>query len=93
MRHLAGREATCPLAHDALTGLTAQLVFIASRTSTAAHRVADARNRTALALGDKPTGRAGRVTQVNVTLRTLSISVAPVPELYLQHLPAPTDML
>jgi toxin ParE1/3/4 len=47
---------------DALADLTDHLAYIASENPSAARRVADALNRTALALGDMPTGRAGRVT-------------------------------
>ena len=47
---------------DALADLTNQLAYIASENPSAARRVADALDRTALALGDMPTGRAGRVT-------------------------------
>jgi len=47
---------------DALADLTDQLAYIASEKPSAARRVADALDRTALALGDMPTGRAGRVT-------------------------------
>jgi plasmid stabilization system protein ParE len=47
---------------DALADLTDQLAYIASENPLAARRVADALDRTALALGDMPTGRAGRVT-------------------------------
>jgi plasmid stabilization system protein ParE len=38
------------------------LAYIASENPSAARRIADALDRTALALGDLPTGRAGRVT-------------------------------
>ncbi|WP_386684988.1 type II toxin-antitoxin system RelE/ParE family toxin [Loktanella sp. R86503] len=47
---------------DALAHLTDQLAYIASENPSAARRVADALDRTALALGDMPTGCAGRVT-------------------------------
>jgi toxin ParE1/3/4 len=47
---------------DALADLTDQLAYIASENPSAARRVADALDLTALALGDMPTGRAGRVT-------------------------------
>ena len=47
---------------DALADLTDQLAYIASENPSAARRVADALDRAALALGDMPTGRAGRVT-------------------------------
>lgn len=47
---------------DALADLTYQLTYIASENPSAARRVADALDRTALALGDMPTGRTGRVT-------------------------------
>jgi plasmid stabilization system protein ParE len=46
---------------DALADLTDQLAYIASENPSAARRVADALDCTALALGDMPTGRAGRV--------------------------------
>ncbi|UTH46292.1 type II toxin-antitoxin system RelE/ParE family toxin [Loktanella salsilacus] len=48
---------------DALADLSDQLAYIASENPSAARRVADALDRTALALGDMPTGRAGRVTR------------------------------
>ncbi|MFQ3251750.1 MAG: toxin ParE1/3/4 [Loktanella salsilacus] len=47
---------------DTLADLTDQLGYIASENPSAARGVADALDRTALALGDMPTGRAGRVT-------------------------------
>jgi plasmid stabilization system protein ParE len=47
---------------DAFSDLTDPLAYIASENPSAARRVADALDRTALALGDMPTGRAGRVT-------------------------------
>ncbi|MBU0778469.1 MAG: type II toxin-antitoxin system RelE/ParE family toxin [Alphaproteobacteria bacterium] len=47
---------------DALADLTDQLTYIASENPSAARRVADALDHAALALGDMPTGRAGRVT-------------------------------
>lgn len=47
---------------DALTDLSDQLAYIAAETPSAARRVADAIDKTALALGDFPTGRPGRVT-------------------------------
>lgn len=47
---------------DALTDLANQVTYIASDNLSAAHRVADAIDRTAAALGDMPTGRPGRVT-------------------------------
>ena len=47
---------------DALTDLAEQVAYIASDNPSAAHRVADALDKTALALGDMPTGRPGRVT-------------------------------
>lgn len=47
---------------DALTDLADQVSYIAADNPSAARRVADAIDRTALALGDMPTGRPGRVT-------------------------------
>lgn len=47
---------------DALSDLADQITHIASENPSAARRVADAIDRTALALGDMPTGRVGRVT-------------------------------
>ena len=47
---------------DALTDLAEQVAYIASDNPSAAHRVADALDKTALALGDMPIGRPGRVT-------------------------------
>ncbi|KAA0909474.1 type II toxin-antitoxin system RelE/ParE family toxin [Aquicoccus porphyridii] len=47
---------------DALTDLADQVAYIAAENPSAAHRVADAIDKTALALGDMPTGRPGRVT-------------------------------
>lgn len=47
---------------DALTDLSGQVAYIASENPSAARRVADAIDRTALALGDMPIGRPGRVT-------------------------------
>ncbi len=47
---------------DALTDLAGQVAYIASENPSAARRVADAIDRTALALGDMPIGRPGRVT-------------------------------
>lgn len=49
---------------DALADLTDQLAYIASENPTAARRVADALDRTALALGNMPSGRIGRVTGI-----------------------------
>jgi plasmid stabilization system protein ParE len=46
---------------DALADLADQIAYIAAENPSAAHRVADALDRTALALGEMPTGRAGRV--------------------------------
>ena len=48
--------------NDALTDLAEQVAYIASDNPSAAHRVADALDKTALALGNMPTGRPGRVT-------------------------------
>lgn len=48
--------------NDALTNLAEQIAYIATDNPSAAHRVADALDRTALALGDMPIGRPGRVT-------------------------------
>ena len=47
---------------DALTDLADQVSYIARDNPAAARRVADAIDRTALALGEMPTGRPGRVT-------------------------------
>ena len=47
---------------DALTDLADQVSYIAADNPSAARRVADAIDRTALALGDIPIGRPGRVT-------------------------------
>ena len=47
---------------DALTDLAEQIAYIATDNPIAARRVADALDRTALALGDMPIGRPGRVT-------------------------------
>ncbi|MGE4417400.1 MAG: type II toxin-antitoxin system RelE/ParE family toxin [Marinobacterium sp.] len=47
---------------DALTDLADQVAYIAAENPSAAHRVADAIDKTALALGDMPIGRPGRVT-------------------------------
>ena len=49
---------------DALSDLADQVTYIASENPSAARRVADAIDRTASALGDMPTGRAGRVTGI-----------------------------
>jgi plasmid stabilization system protein ParE len=46
----------------ALTDLAEQIAYIAADNPTAARRVAEALDKTALALGDMPTGRPGRVT-------------------------------
>lgn len=46
---------------EALTDLADQLSYIARDNPTAARRVADTIDRTALALGEMPTGRPGRV--------------------------------
>ena len=48
--------------NDALTDLAAQVAYIAAENPSAAHRVADAIDKTALALGEMPIGRSGRVT-------------------------------
>jgi plasmid stabilization system protein ParE len=47
---------------DALTDLADQVSYIATDNPSAARRVADAIDRTALDLGEMPTGRPGRVT-------------------------------
>lgn len=47
---------------EALDDLADQVSYIARDNPAAAHRVADAIDRTALALGEMPTGRPGRVT-------------------------------
>lgn len=47
---------------DALNDLAEQIAYIASENPSAARRVADAIDKTALALGDMPIGRPGRVT-------------------------------
>ncbi len=47
---------------DALTDLAEQIAYIAADNPSAAHRVADALDRTALALGNMPIGHPGRVT-------------------------------
>lgn len=47
---------------DALADLTDQLAYIAFENPTAAHRVADAVDRTAMTLGEMLTGRTGRAT-------------------------------
>lgn len=46
---------------DALDNLVDQVTYIAADNPSAARRVADAIDRTALTLGDMPTGRPGRV--------------------------------
>jgi plasmid stabilization system protein ParE len=46
---------------EALDDLTDQVTYIARDNPSAARRVADALDKTALALGDMPTGRPGRV--------------------------------
>ena len=46
---------------EALADLADQLSYIARDNSTAARRVADAIDRTALALGEMPIGRPGRM--------------------------------
>ena len=47
---------------DALTDLAEQIAYIAAQNPAAARRAADAIDATALALGEMPTGRPGRVT-------------------------------
>jgi plasmid stabilization system protein ParE len=47
---------------NALTDLADQVTYIAAENPSAARRVADAIDRTALALGDTSIGRPGRVT-------------------------------
>jgi plasmid stabilization system protein ParE len=47
---------------DALADLEGQVAYIAADNPAAARRVADALDKTALALGDMPIGRPGRVT-------------------------------
>ena len=47
---------------DALTDLADQVAYIAAENPSAANRVADAIDKTALALGEMPIGRPGRVT-------------------------------
>lgn len=47
---------------DALTDLADQVSYIAAENPSAARRVADAIDKTALALGEMPIGRPGRVT-------------------------------
>ncbi len=47
---------------DALADFAEQIAYIAAENPSAARRVADAVDRTALALGDMPIGRPGRVT-------------------------------
>ena len=46
---------------DALTDLADQVAYIAAENPSAARRVADAIDKTALALGEMPIGRLGRV--------------------------------
>jgi len=48
--------------NDALADLAEQVAYIAADNPVAARRVADALDKTALALGDMPIGRPGRVT-------------------------------
>lgn len=48
--------------NDALADLAEQVAYIATDNPAAARRVADALDKTALALGDMPIGRPGRVT-------------------------------
>ncbi len=47
---------------DALTDLAYQVSYIAAENPSAARRVADTIDKTALALGEMPIGRPGRVT-------------------------------
>lgn len=47
---------------DALADLADQVAYIAAENPSAARRVADAIDETALTLSDVPTGRPGRVT-------------------------------
>lgn len=47
---------------NALSDLADQVTYIAAENPSAARRVADVIDRTALALGDMPIGRPGRVT-------------------------------
>ena len=47
---------------DAVADLAEQVAYIATDNPSAARRVADALDKTALALGDMPIGRPGRVT-------------------------------
>ena len=47
---------------DALSDLAAQIAYIAADNPAAARRVAAALDQAALALGEMPTGRRGRVT-------------------------------
>lgn len=47
---------------DALTDLADQVTYIAAENPSAAHRVANAIDKTAQALGNMPIGRPGRVT-------------------------------
>ena len=49
---------------DALTDLAEQVAYIATDNPSAARRVAAALDKTALALGDMPIGRPGRVTGI-----------------------------
>jgi len=48
--------------NDALADLSEQVAYIATDNPSAARRVAETLDKTALALGDMPTGRPGRVT-------------------------------
>jgi plasmid stabilization system protein ParE len=47
---------------DALTDIAEQVAYIATQNPSAARHVADVLDKTALALGDMPIGRPGRVT-------------------------------
>ncbi len=56
--------------NDALPNLAEQVAYIATDNPSAARRVADAIDKTVLALGDMPIGRPGRVTgtyEISVT--------------------------
>lgn len=48
--------------NDALADLAEQVAYIAADNPVAARRVAEALDKTAVALGDMPIGRPGRVT-------------------------------
>ena len=55
---------------DALTDLSKQLAYIAAENPSAARRIADTIDDTALALGEMPIGRPGRVTSTYEKLVT-----------------------